>query len=346
MSRWVVVLAGGVGSRFWPMSTPSQPKQLLPLVSDKPLLIDTLERVSPVAPPERTLILTNASLAAAVRQTCPSIPAENVIAEPRPAGTAAALTWAAAEIQRRDGDDAVMICVHADWAIGDVTGFQATLISAADVAVKNRALVTVGVVPVRPDPGLGYIERGAEVSPGVSRVGQFVEKPNEARASAMILAGALWNSGIFAWRVSDFLDEVEALTPEVAPALGQIRDGTLGLEEFFGAVECVSVDVGVLERSARVLVVAGDFGWDDIGTWAALQRIRAADDHGNVINGAAFAVESSKCVVHSNDQTVVLYGVSGLVVVAKDGLTLITTLEKSAHLKGLLDKLPPGVAEQ
>lgn len=346
MSRWVVILAGGVGSRFWPMSTPSLPKQLLPLVSGKPLLVDTLERVARVAPPERTLILTNASLADSVREACPSVPPGNVIAEPKPAGTAAALTWAAAEIMRRENGDATMICVHADWAIRDVKVFQETLVAAADIAAQNRSLVTVGVVPVRPDPGLGYIERGAEVAAGVNRVGRFVEKPDAETAAGMIAAGALWNSGIFAWRVADFLDEVRAHTPEIAPALAGITSDASGLESFFRDVTSISVDVGVLERSGKVQVVAGNFGWDDIGTWAALQRVREPDDSGNVMNANAFAVDSSNNVVHASGQTVVLYGVSDLVVVAKNGLTLVTTTEKSAHLKKLLDVLPADVAGQ
>ncbi len=340
------MLAGGVGSRFWPLSTPSLPKQLLPLVSDEPLLLDTLERVSAIAPAERTLILTNASLADAVRAACPQVPRDNVIAEPKPAGTAAALSWAAAEIERRDGSEAVMISVHADWAIGNVEAFRKALTTAAEVAETNHSLVTVGVVPVRPDPGLGYIERGEVVSPGVNRVGRFVEKPSESAAVKMIEKGALWNSGIFAWRVGDFLGEVRALTPEVAPALERISGGASGLEKFFAEVQSIAVDVGVLERSSNVQVVAGDFGWDDIGTWGALKRVRKQDELGNVINGEAFALEANDNVVHAMDQTVVLYGVSDLVVVAKDGLTLVTTVEKSAHLKTLLDALPKRVAEQ
>ena len=346
MKRWVVILAGGVGSRFWPLSTPSLPKQLLPLITDKPLLVDTLERVSALAPAERTLILTNASLADAIRDACPAVPRENVIAEPKPAGTAAALTWAAAEIERRDGSDAVMVCVHADWAIGDVAEFRNTLTLAAEAADKNRSLVTVGIVPTRPDPGLGYIEPGEKISERVNRVGRFVEKPEEARARQMIDKGALWNSGIFAWRVGDFLDEVRAVTPEVAPALQNISAGEKGLQKFFAEVNSIAVDVGVLERSKKVQVVAGNFGWDDIGTWGALRRIRNADELGNVINGDAFALESTQNVVHAQDHTVVLYGVQDLVVVAKDGLTLVTTVEKSAHLKNLLDALPKRVAEQ
>ena len=274
MNRWAVILAGGVGSRFWPLSTPQRPKQLLPLVDDAPLLENTLDRLAPLVPPERTLVLTNASLVAPIGALAPQLPGENLIAEPKPAGTAAALTWAAAEIARRDGPGAVMICVHADWCIADEEGFRDTLARAAEVAERERALVTVGIVPSRPDPGFGYIQPAA--APGgapnaageARRVERFVEKPDRETAQRMVAEGFLWNSGIFVWRVGDFLDEVRALTPEVAPAL-DAAGGDIG--RFFAAVKPISVDVGVLERSRRVLVLPGDFGWDDVGTWAALR---------------------------------------------------------------------------
>ena len=170
MNCWNVVLAGGVGSRFWPLSTPERPKQLLPLLSESPMLQDTLDRMRSLAPMSQTLVLTNASLREAVLAIEPELPPENVIAEPRPAGTCAALAWAAQVIAQRAGGDAVMICVHADWAIGDVEAYRATLTEAARIAREERALVTVGIVPSRPDPGFGYIQPGAPVREGVRRV--------------------------------------------------------------------------------------------------------------------------------------------------------------------------------
>jgi mannose-1-phosphate guanylyltransferase len=216
---WVVVLAGGIGSRFWPMSTPDRPKQLLPLLSSQSMLADTLARISTIAPPERTMILTNASLVDAVRAAAPAIPAENVIAEPRPAGTAAALTWAAQQVAVRGGPTAVMISVHADSAITDVPRFRSVLDAAAVAAARHHALVTVGIVPRHADTGLGYIECGAVVDGVLSKVSRFLEKPNAERAAQIIAAGGLWNSGIFAWRVGDLLDEIRALCPEIAPSL-------------------------------------------------------------------------------------------------------------------------------
>jgi mannose-1-phosphate guanylyltransferase len=336
------VLAGGVGSRFWPLSTPARPKQLLPLVTETPMLVDTLQRLAPIADAAHTLVLTNASLAETVRASAPDLPAANVIAEPRPAGTCAALAWAAAEIARRDGREAVMLCVHADWAIGDVAGFRETLAFAADVASREQALVTVGVVPTRPDPGFGYIQPGETRGDRVRTVARFIEKPDRQRAEQMVHDGYLWNSGIFAWRVGDLLDEIMALTPEVAPALRAHGDDR---EAFFAAVQSVAIDVGVLERSARVLVVAGDFGWDDVGTWAALHRVRAHDAQGNAALGRSHALDATDNVVHTEGTPVVLYGVHDLVVVVRDGVVLVTTRERAADLKTLVDSLPPDLRE-
>ena len=337
MTSWAVVLAGGVGSRFWPLSTPSRPKQLLPLVNDRPLLVNTLERLADLVPPDRTLILTNASLVDAIRRAAPSIPGENIIAEPKPAGTAAALTWAARLIEQRSAE-ATMICVHADWAIADDEGFRAALASAERVAREEQALVTVGVVPTRPDPGFGYIEPGEETESGARKVARFVEKPDRKRAESMMHDGYLWNSGIFAWRVKDFLDEVRRLTPEVSTALENHGSGQLG--DFFDAVQPVSVDVGVLERSDRVRVVPGDFGWDDVGTWGALRRVKPEDDSGNVTTGEVVSLEARGNVVHAEGGPVVLYGVNDLVVVTRNGMTLVTTTDGSADLKRLIDSLP------
>ena len=347
--RWVVVLAGGVGSRFWPLSTPSRPKQLLPLVDDSPLLANTLDRLAPLVPAARTLILTSASLATAIRDAAPSIPRENLIAEPRPAGTAAALAYAADVIRRRAGDDAVMMCVHADWAIADGDRFRATLEDAAMVAESARGLVTVGIVPTRADPGFGYIEPGEAAGvDSARRVARFVEKPTRDRAAQMLLQGYLWNSGIFVWRVGDFLAEAREYAPEIAGAL-EVAAGSEAPapQAFFDAVTTpVSVDVGVLERSAHVLVIPGDFGWDDVGTWAALHRVRQADAAGNVVSGDAHLEASTGNVVHAEGNAVVLYGVSDLVVVTRDGLTLVTTRERSADLKSLIEALPPAIANR
>lgn len=343
MSRWAVILAGGVGSRFWPLSTPSRPKQLLPLVTGEPLLADTVKRLAPLIPSERMLVITNATLAGAVAKMLPALPPANIIAEPKSAGTAPALAWAAVEIARRD-PAATMLCVHADWAIGDDAGFRAALERAAGVAESERSLVTVGVVPTRPDPGFGYIRPGDPAGKVARRVAKFMEKPDRAAAETLMREGCLWNSGIFVWRADDFLAEVRAHCPEVTRALSKAEQGAL--REFFEGCAPISVDHGVLERSAKVLVISGDFAWDDVGTWAALHRVRAHDASGNAAAGDAHLVESRGNVVHADGQTVVLYGVSDLVVIARDGVTLVTTRDRAETLKSLLDALPASVRDR
>ncbi|MGH7718935.1 MAG: mannose-1-phosphate guanylyltransferase, partial [Gemmatimonadaceae bacterium] len=244
----------------------------------------------------------------------------------------------------------VMLCVHADWSIGDPEGFRQTLRRAADVAAAHSSLVTVGIVPSRPDPGFGYIQPGEPV-PGdhageARRAARFTEKPDRATAASMVRDGFLWNSGIFAWRAGDFLDEIRAHTPEISRALPAARSGDA--RRFFADVTPISVDHGVLERSAKVLVIAGDFGWDDVGTWAALRRIRPRDDRGNVTAGSGTAVlhDAANSVVYAEGSAVVLYGVSDLVVVARGDLTLVTTTERAADLKSLVDALPASVRDR
>lgn len=342
MSNWAVVLAGGVGSRFWPLSTPSRPKQLLSLVGRHSLLVDTLARLAPLVPADRTLVLTNAALVDAIAAAAPDVPRANIIAEPRPAGTTAALAYAATEILRRDDDDAVMLCVHADWSVGNPDAFRRRLAQAADLATRHHAFVTVGIVPSRAETGYGYIQPGDVVEGDARKVVRFVEKPDRLTAERMVRDGYLWNSGIFVWRAADLVEEIRALTPEVAPAL----DAGSTIDRFFATAKAIAVDIGVLERSARVMVLPGDFEWDDVGTWASLRRVRALDHDGNASSGDVHAVQARGNVVHAEGGTVVLYGVSDLVVVARHGLTVVTTVEKAADLKALVEALPASVRDR
>jgi mannose-1-phosphate guanylyltransferase len=238
----------------------------------------------------------------------------------------------------------VMISVHADWAIGDAESFRAALSRAAEVAARESALVTIGVVPDRPDPGFGYIQPGAALEDGVFRVARFVEKPDRARAETMVRDGFLWNSGIFVWRAGDLLDEIAAHTPEIAPHLAAHAGD---LTAFFGAITSgISIDVGVLERSERVLVLPGRFGWDDVGTWPSLRRVRQRDAQGNATLGTVQLLDATNNAVHAAGNAVVLYGVSDLVVVSHGGLTLVTTMERATDLKTLIASLPPELRDR
>jgi mannose-1-phosphate guanylyltransferase len=205
--------------------------------------------------------------------------------------------------------------------------------------VARKTLVTVGVVPSRPDPGFGYIIPGDPIDYLARRVNRFQEKPTRELAASLIDQGALWNSGIFVWQASLFLGEVRALTPEIADALSAPADDAAAF--FAGVRTPISVDVGVLERSRNVAVIPGDFGWDDIGTWAALRRVRPLDVSGNATHGDVLLRDAHDNIVHGLHGTVVLFGVDHLVVVVKDGLTMVTTVDRAADLKSLIDGLPP-----
>jgi mannose-1-phosphate guanylyltransferase len=342
-SLFAVILAGGVGSRFWPLSTPERPKQLLPLVGDRSLLAETVARLEPLVGIDRVLVLTSRALAGAIRRELPRLGADQVLEEPRPAGTAAALAWASLEVRRRGGADARLVSVHADSAIGDDERFRRVLGASADAAATHAALATVGIVPTHANPGLGYIQPGAPLGGDVRRVQRFIEKPDLAHAERMVRDGYLWNSGIFAWRAQDFLDEAAARTPELAAALGAAGGGA---DAFFAAVRSpVSVDVGILERSDRVIVLPGDFGWDDVGTWGALRRLRRGDAHGNAVHGDVHLHDARGNVVHAEAGAVVLFGVRDLVVVVREGVTMVTTVERSDDLKTLVEALPASLRE-
>ncbi|MDX2193205.1 MAG: sugar phosphate nucleotidyltransferase [Gemmatimonadales bacterium] len=338
---WAVILAGGSGTRFWPLSTPSRPKQLLPLVGEISTAEASVRRLRGLVPPERTLLVTNAALAPVLAERL-GIEAANVLVEPRPASTAPALAWATHEAGRRD-PDAMILSLHADWAVADERRFQATARQAADVAARHDRLVLVGMRPDRPETGYGYILPGDALGDEARVVARFTEKPSQGRATRLIEMGALWNSGLFVWTARRLRAELEQHCPEVAGALAPLDAGDVA--GFFREVREVTIDEGVLERSARVAVIAGDFGWDDVGTWEALRRVRPRDPAGNVLVGRALAFESRDCIVWSEDVAVVLDGVQDLVVVQANGRVLVTTRERAASLKKMLDALPRDVRD-
>src|SRR3954470_20142909 len=269
--RWAVILAGGSGTRFWPLSTPEHPKQLLPLAGSSSTAEEATERLAGLIPRERILVVTGAALAARLQERL-NLSADNILVEPRAASTAPALIWATLEAQRRD-PQAEVLSLHADWAVGDAAAFRRTADAALTTAREYQRLVTVGVVPSRPETGYGYIVPGPPLSDGARMVARFSEKPDAATALDLMAAGALWNSGLFAWTAERLLAEVERHTPEVSAELATLRSGDIA--RFFREVTPISIDVGLLERSAAVAVVSGAFAWDDIGTWQALTRVRA-----------------------------------------------------------------------
>lgn len=338
MSHWAAVLAGGSGTRFWPLSTGDRPKQFLPLSGNEPLLVQALARLTGLVPNERILVVTARRLADETRTLLPALPPENVLGEPRAASTAPALAWATSVAYARD-PAATVLSLHADWHVGDSEAFRRTAGEALDAADRYDALVTVGMVPSRPEIGYGYIEPGDALDGSARRVHRFIEKPDHARAEALIARGALWNSGLFAWRAERFFLEARAHAPEIAPHLDLLMSGDA--ESFFARVTPIAVDHSHFERSDRVVVVPGAFAWDDVGTWDALHRTRARDAGGNVLVGPAIAHDARDCVVWADDGPIVADGVENLVVVRAHGVTLVTTRERAARLKDLLDTLPP-----
>lgn len=339
--RWALILAGGSGSRFWPLSTPTNPKQLLPLTGAHSTAEEAVARLDGLVPAERILLLTGAALAPKLRPLLGLAP-ENVLVEPRAASTAPALVWGTHEARRRD-PGAEVLAMHADWAIGDDAAFRHSATMALETARRHDQLVTVGVVPTRPETGYGYIVAGPALDEVTRHVAHFTEKPDAARALDLLANGALWNTGLFAWTADRLLAEVREHTPEIAPHLARLDAGDPA--GFFAGVTPVSIDVGVLERSNRVAVVAGAFPWDDVGTWDALARVRPLDRDGNVVVGQAFLHDAHDCVVWAEGEPVVVAGVRDVVVVRANGRTLVLHRRMAADLKRVLDGLPPGVRD-
>jgi mannose-1-phosphate guanylyltransferase len=336
MSVWAAILAGGSGTRFWPLSTPQRPKQFLPLAGDRPLLVQAVERLDGLVPSERILILTGPFLVDQVAAVLPQIPRGQICAEPRAASTAPALVWAAHWISQRD-PGAQMLSLHADWAVGDDRAFRAAARNALGVAQEYDVLVTVGVKPTRNETGYGYIVPGKPL--GSARgVRRFVEKPSAARAALLRRRGALWNTGLFAWGVARFLGEAGAYARELKAGWTALAEGDVA--RFFAAVQPTPVDIAVLERSKRLAVVAGTFRWDDIGSWDALLRVRRLDARGNVIVGnVTLGNDVRRSVIWSESEHVAVVGLEDMIVVRANGHTLVMPTGRPEQLRELVQQL-------
>ncbi len=342
MSLWAVILAGGSGTRFWPLSTPTNPKQFLPLAGDRPLIVQSVDRLAGLIPVENTIIVTGERYRDRTMELLPALPAANILGEPRPRSTGPALSWATHQILRRD-PEATIVSLHSDWLVKEPGRFRESCREAAETARKHEVLVTVGITPTRPDVGYGYIVPGEPLDEIARSVARFVEKPAEDTARKLIDSGALWNSGMFAWTATHFLEETGKLAPEIAPHLELLDGGDV--TGFFDRVTPVAVDVSHFERSSSVAVVEGEFGWDDIGTWSALARLGGQAPGTNFQHGRVITVDSDSCVAWSDSDQIVLNGVSDLVVVRANGITFVSHRSRSARLKELLDKLPEDLRE-
>jgi len=333
-NRYAVVLAGGIGSRFWPASTPERPKQLLPLGSDQSLIRDTVERASRLVGDDRVRILAGHGLVEPFLQAVPGLDADACLVEPIARSTGPALVWAAHEIERVD-PGAIMISLHSDHVIEPFSEFQATIDRAIRAATERQSLVCLGIEPSRPETGYGYIEVGADRGEGVHAVTRFHEKPDRKTAEQYSASGIhLWNSGIFVWRARDLIDQARRWAVELQPSLPRLESGDV--EGFFDSVQPVSIDVGVLERSNRVEVVRATFAWDDVGTWAALERTRDHDSAGNVLVGEAYVLDGSGNVVWAEGSRVHLFGMHDTVVVQVRDKILVMPKDNASDIKRFL----------
>ena len=333
---FAVILAGGEGSRFWPASRPDRPKQLLPLGSPRPLIQDTLERAEALVGPERVRVVAGGSLVSPLCGAAPGLTEERFLVEPQARSTGPALAWAAWEIEKLS-PGAYMISLHADHVIHPLEGLVET-VDRALAAARRGALVCIGIEPERPETGYGYVETGSVTGDRTWAARRFVEKPDLETAESYLAAGGfLWNSGIFVWRAAELLAAMRESTPEIAGAFPLLEAGDT--EGYFSAVEPVSVDVGVMERSDSVEVALATFTWDDVGSWAALARTREADAQGNVMVGSGRVVDARRNIIWSEEGEVVLFDVDDLVVVRSGDVTLVTRRDAAPDLKKLVNRL-------
>ena len=358
MERFAVIMAGGSGERFWPASRKAHPKQLLRLTDpDRSMLAEAIDRIEPLIPRENVLIATSELLRDPIRRGLPDFPVENVIGEPAKRNTAACLALASAHLQSRFGDPGqmTMAVLTADHLIGEPEEFRASVGRALDFAASEAALVTIGVKPTRPDTGYGYIEIAEATASGngsadIRPVAAFREKPDAATAEIYATSGRhLWNSGMFFWRVSTFLDGLDRAMPDLHEATVRMveclrtpgaSDG--GIAEIFEALEDISIDYGLMEKADNVHVLPATFAWDDVGSWDSLARTRRADDRGNVTTGEPILVDAHNCIVYDatdGETAVAVVGLEDVVVAATPDGLLVCHKDRAQDVKKVVGEL-------
>jgi len=345
---YAVVLAGGGGTRLWPVSRRRKPKQLLPLCGDETMLARTCARVRPLIPADRQFVITVASHAPEARAQVCAIPEENVVVEPSGHGTAPCIGLMALIIHHRD-PDGIMVSLHADHAIQDEEALLSVLQTAAHAAEDGR-LVTLGIVPSCPETGYGYIQRGELVDRvlghDVYRVERFTEKPDLETARTFVADGGYyWNSGMFVWTVAAILEETRNLLPdlyerlmEIRPALGSERQSEV-IERVWGAVPNVSIDVGIMERADNVVMVPADIGWDDVGSWNSVADLLARDENGNVMEGEHVALDCQDTFIRSSGRLVAGVGLRGMIVIDTGDAVLVCPKDRAQDVKRIVEQL-------
>jgi mannose-1-phosphate guanylyltransferase len=342
-------MAGGKGSRFWPRSRAALPKQLLDIVSDRTLIQQSVERIAGLVPFERIIIVTGREHAEAIYQQLPEIPRENILIEPIGRNTAPCICLAALWVEKKE-PGATMAVLPADHYIGNPQAFCRCLESAREAAQQLDALVTIGITPRSPETGYGYIQCGKETGTykgqAAYRVQQFHEKPGLEKAREFLAQGNfLWNSGMFIWRAATILAEIKACLPEMYAVLAEVSPqlGTAQAQQAIDAsyqnIEGISIDYGVMEKSSRVAILKGDFGWSDVGSWSAIYDISEKDAQGNVMHGDVIAVDARGSLVYSPKKLTAVVGLDNVVIVETEDALLVCAKDKSQDVKKVVDIL-------
>lgn len=343
---YAVIMAGGKGTRFWPLSRGHSPKQLMPITGDRPMLRATVDRIGALVPPERTLVVTGRSHANGVRDILPDLPAENILVEPLGRNTAPCIGLAAHAVQKRS-PHGIMLVLPADHAIENQAAFLSLAEQGAGLAAQQDLLVTMGLEATRPETGYGYIEP-ASPNPAVAPalpVASFHEKPDVETAGRYMNQGFFWNSGIFIWRAEVILDRIKTLLPDLAEGLSELSsffgqaEFEAALERIYPTLPSISIDFGVMEKANGVVVLpAAGIGWSDVGSWTVASEYWPEED-GCRIKGLALMVDSQRCQVYSPDRLVTLVGVEDLVVVDTPDAILICRRDKDQDVKKAVDAL-------
>lgn len=349
--KFVVIIAGGRGERFWPLSRSSRPKHLLPIVGDKPLLVQTIDRVRSIVPAQNTLVITSAFQEKAVREVCSGLPPQNIIVEPKGRDTAPAVALAAEIVGSRD-PQGVFAILPADHVIHDKRAYQADLKAAFAAASAEGVMVTIGIRPTEPATGFGYIQRGVAWQTFSNRpfyyASRFVEKPNLETAKGYLASGDyFWNAGMFIWRVPVVLSAFSKHAPELYAAMAPVRralarKGKLApaLKRAYDEVPKISVDYALLEKSDNVVVVPASFDWDDVGSWPAVANHLPKDAQGNVLRGPAVIEQGKGNILLSEaGHIVTAIGVDDLIIVHTPDATLVCPKSRAQDIKTLLKRI-------
>lgn len=347
MKKTALIMAGGRGERFWPKSRRGMPKQFLSLTDDAKTMIQlTVERILPLVEMEDIFIATNRDYKDIVRQQLPELPEENILCEPVGRNTAPCIGLGAVHIAKKYGD-ALMMVLPSDHLVKYTSLFLNTMSDACSVAEQGPNLVTLGISPDSPETGYGYIKFIPDKTVGRAfEVERFVEKPNLETAKAYIATEQyLWNSGMFIWKVSTILDNLKQFLPETHAGLMKIQaaigaaDEQQVLEHEFQNFRSVSIDYGVMEKAKNIYILAGAFGWDDVGSWLAVGRIRKSNEFGNVLNGNTVTVDTKNTLIQGGEKLIAAVGLDNIIIVDTEDALLICEKSHAGDIKKVIENL-------